>query len=109
MSVQIYGTLGPSCADAATLARMIGAGMTGIRLNLSHTTLREAKPYLDAVRAAERETGRSIGLLLDMQGPELRVGVLAEPMTLNEGEVLELGGKGIPLPDIAIPALLPGQ
>ena len=30
-------------------------------------------------------------------------------MTLNEGEVLELGGKGIPLPDIAIPALLPGQ
>ena len=44
-----------------------------------------------------------------MQGPELRVGVLAEPMTLNEGEVLELGGKGIPLPDIAIPALLPGQ
>ena len=66
MSVQIFGTLGPSCADAATLARMIGAGMTGIRLNLSHTTLREAKPYLDAVRAAERETGRSIGLLLDM-------------------------------------------
>ncbi len=59
MSVQIYGTLGPSCADAATLARMIGAGMTGIRLNLSHTTLREAKPYLDAVRAAERETGRA--------------------------------------------------
>ena len=54
MSVQIYGTLGPSCADAATLAQMIGAGMTGIRLNLSHTTLREAKPYLDAVRAAER-------------------------------------------------------
>ena len=54
MSVEIYGTLGPSCADAATLVRMIGAGMTGIRLNLSHTTLREAKPYLDAVRAAER-------------------------------------------------------
>lgn len=52
MSVQIYGTLGPPCADAATLARMIDAGMTGIRLNLSHTTLREAKPYLDAVRAA---------------------------------------------------------
>ena len=85
MSVQIYGTLGPSCADAATLARMIDAGMTGIRLNLSHTTLREAKPYLDAVRAAERETGRSIGLLLDMQGPELRVGRLREPMALEEG------------------------
>ena len=48
MSVQIYGTLGPSCADAATRARMSGAGMTGSRRILSHTTLREAKPYLDA-------------------------------------------------------------
>ena len=53
--------------------------------------------------------GKQAELLIDMQGPELRVGVLAEPMTLNEGEVLELGGKGIPLPEIAIPALLPGQ
>ena len=51
MSVEIYGTLGPACADAATLAQMIDAGMTGIRLNLSHMTLHEAQPYLDAVRA----------------------------------------------------------
>lgn len=107
MSVQIYGTLGPSCADAATLARMIGAGMTGIRLNLSHTTLREAKPYLDAVHAAERETGRSIGLLLDMQGPELRVGRLREPMALEEGAHVALGEDGIPLPgvEISLPAM----
>ena len=109
MSVQIYGTLGPSCADAATLARMIGAGMTGIRLNLSHTTLREAKPYLDAVRAAERETGRSIGLLLDMQGPELRVGRLREPMALEEGAHVALGEDGIPLPEEVLRAVTKGQ
>ena len=109
MSVQIYGTLGPSCADAATLARMIGAGMTGIRLNLSHTTLREAKPYLDAVRAAERETGRSIGLLLDMQGPELRVGRLREPMALEEGSRVALGEGGIPLPEEVLRAVTKGQ
>lgn len=109
MSVQIYGTLGPSCADAATLARMIGAGMTGIRLNLSHTTLREAKPYLDAVRAAERETGRSIGLLLDMQGPELRVGRLREPMALEEGSHVALGEDGIPLPEEVLRAVTKGQ
>ena len=107
MSVQIYGTLGPSCADAATLARMIGAGMTGIRLNLSHTTLREAKPYLDAVRAAERETGRSIGLLLDMQG--LRVGRLREPMALEEGSRVALGEGGIPLPEEVLRAVTKGQ
>lgn len=109
MSVEIYGTLGPSCADAATLARMIGEGMTGIRLNLSHTTLREAQPYLDAVRTAERETGRSIGLLLDMQGPELRVGQLREPMTLREGERVALGESGIPLPEDVLRAVTKGQ
>lgn len=109
MCVQIYGTLGPSCADAATLARMIDAGMTGIRLNLSHTTLREAKPYLDAVRAAEQETGRSIGLLLDMQGPELRVGRLREPMALEEGSHVALGEDGIPLPEEVLRAVTKGQ
>ena len=64
---------------------------------------------MDALHKAAQRCGKQAELLIDMQGPELRVGVLAEPMTLNEGEVLELGGKGIPLPEIAIPALLPGQ
>ena len=109
MGVEIYGTLGPSCADAATLARMIDAGMTGIRLNLSHTTLREAQPYLDAVRAAERETGRRIGRLLDMQGPEIRVGRLREPMTLREGERVRLGEGGIPLPEEVLRAVTKEQ
>lgn len=109
MSVEIYGTLGPACADAATLAQMIDAGMTGIRINLSHTTLREAQPYLDAVRAAERETGRSIGLLLDMQGPELRVGRLREPMTLEEGARVVLGEGGIPLPEEVLRVVAKGQ
>ena len=109
MSVEIYGTLGPACADAATLAQMIDAGMTGIRLNLSHMTLREAQPYLDAVRAAERESGRSIGLLLDMQGPELRVGQIREPMVLEEGARVVLGEGGIPLPEEALCAVTKGQ
>ena len=88
---------------------MFRAGMTGIRLNLSHVTLAQAADQVDALHKAAQRCGKQAELLIDMQGPELRVGVLAEPMTLNEGEVLELGGKGIPLPEIAIPALLPGQ
>ena len=106
---QIYGTIGPACADVKTLEAMFRAGMTGIRLNLSHVTLAQAADQVDALHKAAQRCGKQAELLIDMQGPELRVGVLAEPMTLNEGEVLELGGKGIPLPDIAIPALLPGQ
>ena len=98
---QIYGTIGPACADVKTLEAMFRAGMTGIRLNLSHVTLAQAADQVDALHKAAQRCGKQAELLIDMQGPELRVGVLAEPMTLNEGEVLELGGKGIPLPDIA--------
>ena len=106
---QIYGTIGPACGDTATLEAMLRAGMTGIRLNLSHVTLAQAAEQVDALREASRRCGRQAELLIDMQGPELRVGATAEPMTLNEGEKVELGGKGIPLPEIVLPALLPGQ
>ena len=93
---QIYGTIGPACADVETLEAMFRAGMTGIRLNLSHVTLAQAADQVDALHKAAQRCGKQAELLIDMQGPELRVGVLAEPMTLNEGEVLELGGKGFP-------------
>lgn len=106
---QIYGTIGPACADVETLEAMFRAGMTGIRLNLSHVTLAQAADQVDALHKAAQRCGKQAELLIDMQGPELRVGILAEPMTLNEGEKVELGGKGIPLPEIAIPVLLPGQ
>ena len=106
---QIYGTIGPACADVETLEAMFRAGMTGIRLNLSHVTLAQAADQVDALHKAAQRCGKQAELLIDMQGPELRVGVLAEPMTLHEGEKVEFGGKGIPLPEIVIPALLPGQ
>ncbi|MDO4991025.1 MAG: pyruvate kinase, partial [Eubacteriales bacterium] len=38
--MDIYGTLGPRCSDRETLAAMFAAGMSGVRLNLSHVTLR---------------------------------------------------------------------
>ena len=91
---QIYGTIGPACADVKTLEAMFRAGMTGIRLNLFHVTLAQAADQVDALHKAAQRCGKQAELLIDMQGPELRVGVLAEPMTLNEGEVLELGEIG---------------
>ena len=44
---QIYGTIGPACADVETLEAMFRAGMTGIRLNLSHVTLAQAADQVD--------------------------------------------------------------
>ena len=73
MTTDIYGTLGPACADVETLAKMFDAGMTGIRLNLSHVTLRKASHQVEALHSAAARCGVKAKLLIDMQGPELRL------------------------------------
>ena len=88
--VEIYGTLGPACASADTLAAMLREGMTGVRLNLSHVTLPEAAPMVEALQEAGRRCGLTPKLLIDMQGPELRIRALPAPIELREGERVPL-------------------
>ncbi len=87
---EIYGTLGPACAEAGLLERMLREGMTGVRLNLSHVTLPEAAPMVEALHEAGRRAGVRVKLLIDMQGPELRIKALPAPLTLREGETVAL-------------------
>ena len=47
--MEFYATLGGSCADRATLDGLFAAGMTGARLNLSHTTLPQCAPLLEDI------------------------------------------------------------
>lgn len=102
--VDFYGTIGPACADLATLKRMVAAGMTGIRMNLSHGSLVSHTDWLDLIHQA----GIS-ALLIDLQGPELRVGKLAQPLSLTEGQTVLLGIAGIPCPPALLQATAPGQ
>lgn len=97
MKVKIYGTIGPSCADRGTLTEMFREGMDGVRLNLSHTTLGEASELIENCRMAAAACGIKPELLIDMQGPELRIGSLKEPLRLAEGDLL--GPDVIPMPD----------
>lgn len=106
--VQIYGTLGPACSGTETLALLFEAGMTGVRLNLSHVGLPGAAEQIEHLHAAARRRGVTPQLLIDMQGPELRVGVLPAPLTLEDGASVRLG-TDIPLPPAVLPHLLPGQ
>ena len=95
--VKIYGTIGPACRDKEILKRMFQEGMDGVRLNLSHTSLEEASPLIESFHNAARECGLNAELLIDMQGPELRIGDMNAPFSLITGDLI--GIEDIPFPE----------
>ena len=109
MTGKLYGTLGPACADTDTLRALLRAGMRGVRLNLSHGPLEERAPWLESLRRAETAEGVSCELLIDLQGPELRIGTLPQPLVLEPGQSLRLGQGGVPCPAALVHAARPGQ
>ena len=106
--IDLFGTLGPACENADVLGKMLRLGMTGVRLNLSHETLVSAAPRLQHLREAERMTGISAKLLVDLQGPELRIGVLSSTIMLEEGDTV-LIPDDIPVPNLVLEVLKTGQ
>lgn len=88
---------------------MFAAGMTGVRLNLSHITLAQAAGQIEQLHLAAARNGKKAQLLIDMQGPELRLGALAQPLTLTAGSRVLLGAGGLPIPPSILPFLQPGQ
>ena len=105
---QIYGTFGPACGEQAMLEAMFHAGMTGIRLNLSHVDLADSAEMIRAYHAAAKAAGVSAQLVIDTQGPELRIGALDAPVVLENGAEAYLGTDGIPIPQVVLEALEPG-
>ena len=77
--MDFYGTIGPACADVKLLQQMVEAGMTGIRMNLSHGPLAAHKDWLVMLHKAGVKK-----LLIDLQGPELRIGRLPQPLSLAD-------------------------
>ena len=64
--MKTYATLGPACCRAELLTDLLGLGLTGFRLNLSHTTLAACRPWTDAVQAARQASGRDAELIVDI-------------------------------------------
>lgn len=94
--VRIYGTIGPACKDKEIIKQMFQEGMDGVRLNLSHTSLEEASSLIESLHKAARECDVRPELLIDMQGPELRIGYLKAPVILTEGKLIDI--EDIPFP-----------
>jgi pyruvate kinase len=88
---KIVATLGPASDERQTIQALFDAGADVFRLNFSHGTHEDHKRRLDLIREVERASGRPIGVLLDLQGPKLRIGTFPEgPIELVEGKAFRL-------------------
>lgn len=101
---QIYGTFGPACKEQDVLEEMFYAGMTGMRLNLSHVNLSDSAEQINAFHAAAKGICKP-QLVIDTQGPELRIGDLSNPIMLENSTIVSLGDAGIPIPPVVLSAL----
>ena len=85
-NVKIVATLGPASANYEIIRALHEAGADVFRLNMSHGTHDEIAEKHKIIRLVEEDTGSTIGILADLQGPKLRVGVFS-----NDFEILEDG------------------
>ena len=86
-NTKIVATLGPASSDPQRIATMFDAGADVFRLNFSHGEHADHRQRYDALRALEKSSGRPISILMDLQGPKLRVGKFADgKITLKNGQ-----------------------
>jgi pyruvate kinase len=76
-TAKIIATLGPSSSDEAAIRALFMAGVDVFRLNFSHGTQDDHRQRFFTIRQLEKEIERPIGILMDLQGPKLRIGELA--------------------------------
>jgi pyruvate kinase len=85
---KIVATLGPATASPEAIASLIAAGIDMARINASHGSARERSDLARRVRSAAADAGRPIAILLDLQGPRIRVGELQAPVALESGSTV---------------------
>jgi pyruvate kinase len=108
--VKIVATLGPASTNEETMRRLFEAGADVFRVNMSHATHEGLREVHGIVRKLETEFSRPIGILVDLQGPKLRIGKIESgAIRLTQGDILSfvrreaIGGLGrvqLPHPEI---------
>ncbi len=95
--VKILATLGPASATRRMLARLFTAGADVFRINMSHASHDAMRERIRMIRSLEAEFGRPVGILADLQGPKLRVGMFAgDGVELAEGATFALDNDPAP-------------
>ena len=95
--IKILATLGPASSDSAVIRKLFEAGADIFRINMSHTPHDKMRELIANIRNVESSYGRPIGILVDLQGPKLRVGSFAEgSVQLNNGQSFVLDSDKTP-------------
>ena len=107
-NARIVATLGPASDSPERIRALAEAGADVFRLNFSHGSHAEHAERLAAIRRVEQELGRPIGVLMDLQGPKLRVGrIEGGRVELQEGAALRLDMDAAPGDTLVVIAGLP--
>ena len=83
---KIVATLGPATSTKEVLKAMIEAGANVFRINFSHADYSGVEQRIKMIRELNEEFGFKAGILADLQGPKLRVGVMKEDVVVNVGD-----------------------
>ncbi|MEL0022198.1 MAG: pyruvate kinase, partial [Rickettsiales bacterium] len=81
---KIVATLGPASSSAEKIRELFEAGVDVFRLNFSHGTHEDHRASIDSIRTIEQESKRPIAIMMDLQGPKLRVGNFGDGSTILE-------------------------
>lgn len=88
---KILATIGPASRNIETLREMVKSGVDIIRLNFSHGSHDDHRTTIENLRAVEKELGRRVTILQDLQGPKIRLGTFHKaPILLTEGDIFTL-------------------
>jgi len=107
-NTKIVATLGPASSDPAMIRQLFDAGVDVFRLNFSHGTHADHKLRYDAIRQIEADVGRPVGILMDLQGPKLRLGKIVDgKLALSTGQKIRLDLDPTPGDVTRVPLLHP--
>ena len=88
---KIVCTMGPAVEAPDKVEELIAAGMNMARLNLSHGGYEEHQTRLDRVRAAASKSGQAVAILVDLQGPKIRLARFKDgPHELLRGDIFTI-------------------
>ncbi|HIB37042.1 pyruvate kinase [Mesonia sp.] len=87
-NTKIVATLGPATSSKKVLKAMLESGVNIFRINFSHANYKDVEERIQMIRELNEKYGYNAGILADLQGPKLRVGVMKEEVIVSKGDII---------------------